>query len=343
MVSIDKTLDSIFGVLSNRQKDVIVGRFGLDRSGEEKTLAAIGDKMGLTRERIRQIEQSAIGTLHEAVKKNAECGNILKAVKSQLQAAGGAMDTEELSLRLKKVFHGTGRNHLAFFSEASGEFLVYREDEDLRSFCYLSRESLGKTRDFIKGWMRHLEANKEKVLVGHYEDELKKFIKARGVARIVADNYLSLSRAIHKNSYGDPGLSGWPEIKPATARDKAYIVLRKSGKPLHFEAIAKEINNAKLGVQLALAPTVHNELIKDQRFVLVGRGMYALREQGFEPGVAKDVIKRILKQHGPMSAKDVIERVSKERVLKPNTIAINLQDKNHFERTGDGMYKVRES
>jgi hypothetical protein len=120
-------------------------------------------------------------------------------------------------------------------------------------------------------------------------------------------------------------------------------VLKKKATPLHFRMIAQSINQAKFDDRTASAPTVHNELIKDNRFVLVGRGMYALAEQGYEPGTAREVIHRLLKKQGALRPRDVILAIQKERFFKPNTILVNLQNKNFFERMGDGTYRVREA
>ena len=96
----------------------------------------------------------------------------------------------------------------------------------------------------------------------------------------------------------------WPEISPKTVRDKIYLVLKKNDEPLHFETIARRINEVKFDDgQKALGPTVHNELIKDDRFVLVGRGMYGLQERGYEPGIAREVIAKVLKEKGPLTRK----------------------------------------
>ncbi len=107
--------------------------------------------------------------------------------------------------------------------------------------------------------------------------------------------------------------------------------------------IAKVINESGLSGQVALAPTVHNELIKDERFVLVGRGMYALREHGYEPGIAREVIQKVLREAGPLKPNDVVAHVAKQRFFKPNTVLINLQNKSFFERLPDGRYRVREA
>jgi predicted Zn-ribbon and HTH transcriptional regulator len=139
------------------------------------------------------------------------------------------------------------------------------------------------------------------------------------------------------------GLAEWAEIQPKTVRDRIYLALKKRGEPLHFRTIAQLINQPGVKVRPASAPTVHNELIKDGRFVLVGRGIYALAEHGYEPGTAKEVIQRVLKRQGPLRPRDVMLAVQKERLFKPNTILVNLQNKNHFRRQEDGTYKVRES
>ena len=86
--------------------------------------------------------------------------------------------------------------------------------------------------------------------------------------------------------------------------------------------------------------TVHNELIKDPRFVLVGRGMYSLKEFGVMPGTAREVMARLLKDNGPLTPDDLMKLVLSERLLKKNTVLINLRNRKHFKRLEDGRYTV---
>jgi len=86
--------------------------------------------------------------------------------------------------------------------------------------------------------------------------------------------------------------------------------------------------------------TCHNELIKDKRFVLVGRGIYALAEWGYKTGVVKDVIRDLLKKNGPMKKEDIVEQVMKERYLKKNTILVNLQNNKYFKKNKNGEYTL---
>jgi drug/metabolite transporter (DMT)-like permease len=115
-------------------------------------------------------------------------------------------------------------------------------------------------------------------------------------------------------------------------------LMRKHGSPMHFREVAKAIEDT-FGKKTHVA-TCHNELIKDKRFVLVGRGIYALQEWGYKTGVVRDVIRDIIKKDGPMSKEDIIERVMKERYLKKNTILVNLQNPKYFKKNKQGLYAI---
>ena len=95
------------------------------------------------------------------------------------------------------------------------------------------------------------------------------------------------------------GLTEWRFVRPRSIRDKVEIILKKSGEPLHFMEIANRIRDAKFDHKHVTVQAVHNELIRYPQFVLVGRGLYALKEWGYEPGTVADVIERILKEKDP--------------------------------------------
>jgi len=147
---------------------------------------------------------------------------------------------------------------------------------------------------------------------------------------------LALSKNIGKNALGDWGKSHSSNIKTKGMRDYAFLVIRKHGSPIHFRDVAKQIGT--MFNKKAHVATTHNELIKDKRFVLVGRGLYALREWGYAPGVVRDVIADVLKKNGPMAKEQIIEKVMKERYVKENTIVVNLQNPKYFKRDNDGKY-----
>jgi hypothetical protein len=343
MASTTKIINSALNGLSPRQREVVEGRFGL-KGGEGETLAAIGDRMGITRERVRQIENAALAVAKVNIAKDDEALALLAKVKQYIAGKGGVAKKADVVAYAADLVKGIGENQIDFLSEASATFNAYREDDDYHPFYYVSEKDRQNAQAFVDGWTNFLKSKKEAALPEPtYRAELASFSKMKSIESPVSASYLSITKQIHANRYGDVGLRDMPEINPKTIRDKIYLVLKKGGEPLHFETIAKKINEVKFDDQVALAPTVHNELIKDERFVLVGRGMYGLQEHGYEPGTAREVIAKVLKGAGPMKATDIVTKVNSQRFFKENTILINLQNKVAFERMSDGRYRVREA
>ena len=338
-----KIVNGLLAVLTPRQREVICGRFGVDKNSEPMTLAAIGEKSGVTRERIRQIEAGGLQILRKEFANQPACIEVVNATTKYLASVGGVAPKEDLVQYHAAKVSGINENHLALLIEVSKAFHVYSEDKDFVPFYYLDRDALKQATGFINQWTSLLRAKKEAVLAGAYHEHFDDLLKRRGPAKAIASQYLAISKKIRKNPYGDTGLSEWPEINPTTIRDRIYLVLKKKNEPLHFTGIAKHINEVGFDRRPASAPTVHNELIKDERFVLVGRGMYGLAEHGYEPGTARQVIHRVLKKNGALRPKEVILAIQKERFFKPNTILVNLQNKRFFERQDDGRYRVREA
>lgn len=344
MTQIIKIINSALAGLNQRQSDVLKARFGLGRGSEDgETLAAIGDRLNVTRERVRQIENAGTALARANILKNPEATLVVQKIKGYIAGQGGVMKKTDVLRYAATLAEGVRANQVDFLAEVSGAFTPYAEDDDFIPFYYVGEKDLRTAKAFAEGWAKFLGDHKEKVFSGSYDIQLASFIKAKLVDKMIAQNYLGIAKHVRENPYGDKGLRDWPEINPTTVRDKIYLVLKKKGEPLHFEDIAKHINEVRFDDQKALAPTVHNELIKDERFVLVGRGMYGLSEQGYEPGTAREVIAKVLKKQGPLAAADVVTHVNKQRFFKPNTILINLQNKASFERLPDGKYRVRVS
>jgi hypothetical protein len=101
------------------------------------------------------------------------------------------------------------------------------------------------------------------------------------------------------------------------------------------------INAQSLDKRTAYKETVHNKLIKDKRFVLVGRGIYALTEWGYKPGVVADIIAEILKEtKRAMGRDELIAEVLKRRMVKKNTILVGLSNRKLFKKVGKNLYEL---
>jgi DNA-directed RNA polymerase delta subunit len=163
-----------------------------------------------------------------------------------------------------------------------------------------------------------------------------KGIDSRFQKEDVLKRWLSMARVIDCNALGEWGRASSPSINAKGVRDYAYLAMRRHGSPMHFREVSKSILD--LFKKKAHPATCHNELIKDNRFVLVGRGLYALRDWGYKEGVVRDVISEILKKEGPLSKQEIFDRVKRERYVKDNTILVNLHQ--HFKKQKDGRYTL---
>lgn len=319
--------------LPKRTKDVILRRFGL-KTGKRETLESIGKSYGITRERVRQIEVDAISRLKPKLEKHQR---IFQYFNDSLKNFGNLKKEDLLLLQLGNQKFSS---HVFFLLTLSEQFERFSETQDLYSLWTIEPESLnfaqkviGKVYNELEGIHRPLPSGNLFEIVQNKASELKEGTSLSPQALL---SYLEISKQIQKGPGGNFGLRDWPEINPRGVKDKAYLVFKKEKKPLHFTEVARRISSS------ALVQTVHNELIRDQRFVLVGRGLYALREWGYRPGVVKDVISEVLKEtEKALSKKEILEEVLKQRLVKKNTILLNLSNKKYFLRNSQGKYTLR--
>lgn len=154
----------------------------------------------------------------------------------------------------------------------------------------------------------------------------------------------SLLRAIselEQNKFGHWGHNEWRDVNPKTINDKIYLVLKNNGKPMHYEDISKQINKTGFDGKAVNTATVHNELILDEKYVLVGRGLYALSEWGYTKGTVADIISGILeKAKAPLTKKEITEKVMEQRMVKKTTIDLALMNKKRFERLPGSKYQL---
>ena len=306
-----------------KQKQVIIRRFGLAGKRKE-TLESIGKDFNITRERVRQIEKDAFCQIKKNIKNNKK---IFDLFKNEIKKTGGLRKEESL---LSVLASPDLRNEVYFLLTLSDSLKRIKETKDYYSFWVLDQNIFKQAQAVIKTNYQKLKKQARPVKI----KDLNKPVSLKPEAFF---SFLEISKKILNNKEGFWGLREWPEINPRTIKDKAYLVLKKIQQPLHFNKVTSLIDSA-------LSQTVHNELIKDSRFVLVGRGTYALREWGYEEGVVKDVLLNILrKSEKPLKKEEVLEKVLKQRMVKENTVFLNLSNRKFFSRTPEGYYKIREA
>lgn len=321
--------------LPKRAQDVIVKRYGLGTDNEKMTLEAIGEIYDITRERVRQIENFALKAIRmsDAFKAEAPVFEELRAV---MVALGGLVAEHDFLHAISE--DRATQNHIHFFLVLGDMFVKHKEDEHFVHRWSVDKETAQQVERSLKALYESLsdadlieEGQMIERFLKHLEDVNESYRDNE-----IAKRWLALSRRISRNPLGEWGVAHSPNVSARGIRDFAYLVLRKHGSPMHFTEVAKSI--AQHFEKKAHIATTHNELIKDRRFVLVGRGLYALAEWGYSTGVVRDVIAEILKKNGPMAKEEIIEKVLRERYVKPNTIVVNLQNPAHFKKTPEGKF-----
>jgi len=325
----------LLSILPKRAQDVLVNRYGLGAKATKLTLDAIGKKYAITRERVRQIENHSLTTIRKS-KAYKDAEPIFAELKELVLTLGGLVSEKDLLNHLAKDV--STQNHFHFLMVIGEEFKREKEDEEFKHRWYVDAELSEKIKATLRKLYSKLSDDElvfEGDLISSFLEEVKD-LNEKYKSEEVVKRWLSVSHKIGKNPLGEWGRTSSSNVNAKGMRDFAFLVIRKHGSPIHFKEVAKAITqyfNKKAHVA-----TTHNELIKDPRFVQVGRGLYALSEWGYMPGVVKDVIKKIIEKEGPLAKEKIVEKVLKERYVKENTILVNLQNPKFFKRGKDNRY-----
>jgi len=325
----------ILSNLAPRAYEVVVNRFGITTDGERKTLEAIGQKYGITRERVRQIENGALVLIRKSEAFKSEKA-VFEEIKKLIHSMGAIVSEHEFLNHISK--DKITQNHIHLYLTLSDDFTKHKEDVNFKTRWSVDSDISEKVHKSLKSLFENLsndELVSEGELITRFLEEVKE-LSEQYKNEEIAKRWLLISKTLKKNPLGEWGKSTSSSIKTRGVKDYAFLMMRKHGSPMHFREVAKAV--ADTFEKKCHTATCHNELIKDPRFVLVGRGIYALSEWGYKSGVVRDVIKELLKKNGPMTKDDIVDQVMKERYLKKNTILVNLQNVKYFKKNKSGLY-----
>ena len=335
---IDHTIEAVLGVIDQeREREIITRRFGLyDR---KETLEQIGELLGITRERVRQLEKAILIRLKIAVEegKVPDVQTAEKLMIRELSEMGRLATVQDLADRLAKSPSTLTRSRVAFIAELANRLTVVNENDNYRHAVGIAEygdEKKLRTEidEIVKSIKKHGEPLTIATLDGQLNYEHPSIIEALA----------SVSK--HLSHLKDLwGLNKWPTVNPKNIRDKIYVILAENGNPMHFSEIAGAIKDSNFSRKNVTTQAIHNELIKDKRFVLIGRGIYALDSWGYSKGTVADTISEILKKSNePLHRDEIVKRVLKSRQVKETTILLNLQSKPQFKRVAKATYTLAE-
>ncbi len=326
-------------VLPTRARDVLEKRYGLGANSETHTLESIGKTYGITRERVRQIENYGIQTIQKS-DVYSEFEESFNELKEAFHLLGGVISEQDLFTELSK--DSSLKNHLYFILVVGDPFKRAKEDNSFNYRWYIEKRVSDTVESALKKIFESLGEDdliSEDEILSRLKNELGELEEKYRDEKILR-RWLTISKQIDRNPLGEWGPSTSPNVRAKGIRDYAYLAVKRHGSPMHFKEVADSIK--ELFSKKAHIATTHNELIKDKRFILVGRGLYALSEWGYSAGVVKDVLCDILNTHGPLTRDEIIDKVRKERYVKDNTIIVNLQDSTLFRKLPDGNYMLVE-
>ena len=342
---VQKTLKEI----PERTRKVMVRRFGLEKKEKGETLEAIGKSYSITRERVRQIERDGFKRIKKIInssnlKKDFE--KIKNVFERKMKQFGGVKKEEELISELN-LFQS--KNQALFVLNLIDGFKREKADNYFHAFWYSDPKQATLAKKIVAEFIEAFKQRKEPDSV---DNVFKEFAEKEKINKDTFFSYLEISKQISKSIDGKKiGLINFAEINPKTVKDKIILILNKNKEPLHFREITDLIFSLNKDLEkrdnrsFNLHPqTVHNELIRGCDFVLVGRGLYALKDWGYNPGKVKDIIESVLKNSSePLSKEQIIEEVLKQRMVKKSTVFLGLQDKKTFDKNEQGKYKIREA
>lgn len=326
----------LLSVPNDRNQDVLIRRYGLGADPTRMTLEAIGDLYGITRERVRQIENTALA----AIRKSPTYRELLPAfneLRDAMIALGGIVHERDF-LNAISTDHVT-QQHVHFLLVVGDLFIKHKESDDFEHSWTIDKDLADRVHDSLQKLYASLgndDLVEESKLIDRFLSHLRD-VNAEYAREEIYRRWLNLSRRLSKNPLGEWGRSQSPNVSARGIRDYAFLVLRKHGSPMHFREVANAIEQSFR--REAHIATTHNELIKDKRFVLVGRGLYALSEWGYSTGIVRDVIRDLLQKHGALQRDEIVERVMRERYVKENTVVVNLQNVRFFRKNKEGKYE----
>ncbi len=337
-LQIEKVVNDILGTIEReREREIVARRYGLFERKE--TLEQIGELLGITRERVRQLEKAVVARL----KSQADQGQlphmdeVEKVLLTEIHDLGKVARISDVSSRLTKNNDRVDQSRISFLSQLSPKLAVIEENDYFHHAAGVREvHDEKKIRDLVSGVIEAIKKIGKPVGI----DQIAKEVGHPDHKHTEALASISKHLATLNKRWG---LIKWPMVNPRNIRDKIYVILHESGKHMHFNEIANAIKGSDFKRKDVTTQAIHNELIKDKRFVLIGRGIYALKEWGYKKGTVSDIITEVLKKaKEPMHRDDIVKEVLKSRYVKETTILLNLQGKPQFKRVAKATYSLAE-
>jgi Holliday junction resolvasome RuvABC DNA-binding subunit len=336
-INVEQSITDILNTIEReREREIVSRRFGLfDR---KETLEQIGELLGITRERVRQLEKVIITKLKASGTNLPHIPEIQTVLIEALHKKGESARISDFAAQFAPGNTRLDQARVAFLANLCPELVVIEEND----FFHLAVGVAAVRNE------KQLKTDITKVIAA-----VKKIGEPTALDKITKESAITDQKQVEALASiskelatlnGRWGLVKWPMVNPKNIRDKIYVILKENGKQMHFNEIADSIKKSDFKRKDVTTQAIHNELIKDGRFVLIGRGIYALKEWGYQKGTVADIIAKVLKEaNEPLHRDEIVKRVLKSRFVKETTILLNLQGKTKFKRVAKATYDLADA
>ncbi len=340
---LSQSFAEVLSSLSEREQVVLQRRVWVD--WEKETLQSIGNSFSpaITRERVRQIEDSWIKKIWKVVTRS-DLISIQQIAHKYLNLHWGIISKEKLvNILIKDLELESNINTWIIDIIIQADKSITKSKQKFGCKIYYTLENVNK-KDVDLIHKEALKVLKKKKTVmkktALYETVIGNLNAKQKFSLSFIDTVLDFFDDIVFWEENLIWLEKWKILNPKTLKDKAIYVLKKEKVPMHFVDVTNKVTDM-IGKPVKVN-TIHNELIRNEEFVLIGRWIYALKEWWFVPGTVLDVIVEILKKNWePMNTEDITKEVLKIRNVKHSTIYMNLQNKKVIERVWRNYYELK--
>ncbi len=336
---IEQIVNDILGTIEReREREIISRRYGLfDR---KETLEQIGELLGITRERVRQLEKAVVARL-KAQGESGQLPHITEVQTAFVEAVDGmgkVARVQELAATFTKENNRLDQSRVAFLAQLCPALAVIEDNDNFHhAVGVVAHHNEKKIKELVTALIEAIKLHGEPADIKTIAEKVGHTDHAHTQALASVSKHVATLN-------GRWGLIKWPTVNPKNIRDKIYVILKENGKHMHFNEISDAIKKSEFKRKDVTTQAIHNELIKDKRFVLIGRGIYALKEWGYNKGTVADIISDVLNKAGePLHRDEIVKRVLKSRYVKETTILLNLQGKQQFKRVAKATYSLADA
>jgi DNA-directed RNA polymerase specialized sigma24 family protein len=340
-------LHTLLAQVDLRRAEVLRLRYGLEGRPTCK-LEEIGRRLGLTRERIRQIEQKAVAKLQHPYRRRL-IAPLVAWLEQALCDADGV-----LSIQAAQATIAAQVGDPTIVSESLIAFVLLFAPALVQITCLpaiaLNRLPYGSHIASIPAVCAALKRALHEARTALTGEEL--------LARVATASDTGARGPVVPGSFVAACLRAHPDIAQNEdgtwkLRRKAYsrlgdiiIVLREHGKPLHFTEIAARVNQRLPVDRQARPQSIHAQLGADfQIFARVGPGTFGLAEWGLAP--ERDSVEtayRILCETGhPLEIDVLIDRVLERWQIQRGSVRIALRLDPRFTRVDPKLIWLAEA